>query len=79
MKKKLTRYVFKHYLGTKNLCSLCGNHGIIDTRGMQSPAGVECGRLNWCICPNGQALRKQTGLAAPKKGIFKYDNLEVYG
>lgn len=40
------------------LCSLCGNSGIIDTRATAvSAAGVNAGRLNYCICPNGQAMR----------------------
>ena len=39
------------------LCSLCGNRGTIDTRGVRTNAGVLVGRVNWCICPNGQVLR----------------------
>jgi hypothetical protein len=43
---------------TNNLCSLCGNTGIIDTRQTAiSHAGFNSGRLNWCICPNGQISR----------------------
>ena len=38
-------------------CTLCGNWGWIDTRGVRTPAGVQVGRVNYCICPNGQALR----------------------
>ena len=30
------------------LCGLCGNYGIIDTRGIRA----------FCICPNGQAMRE---------------------
>lgn len=56
----LTRYWLKHYLNPRtNLCSLCGNRGYIDTTGVKSQAGVETGRLNYCICPNGQAMRKR--------------------
>lgn len=41
------------------LCGLCGNHGVIDTRGkVHSPAGCECGVLAWCICPNGRAAKR---------------------
>lgn len=41
------------------LCGLCGNYGIVDTRGiMHSPATVECGVLAFCICPNGRSLKK---------------------
>lgn len=50
-------------LYTKNgLCSLCGNSGTIDTRGIQSTAGIPCGDLHLCICPNGQAIREQKPL-----------------
>lgn len=40
-------------------CTLCGNSGIIDSRGVKTAAGVEVGRKNWCICPNGQTIRSQ--------------------
>ena len=40
-------------------CTLCGNVGIIDSRGVRTPAGVPVGRLNWCICPNGTTMRRQ--------------------
>ena len=47
----------------KHLCCLCGNRGIIDTRGkVFSPAGIECGALVYCICPNGRSLKKQNFL-----------------
>lgn len=41
-----------------DLCSLCGNRGVIDTRGMKSPAGVDCGDVHYCICPNGRAWKR---------------------
>ena len=42
----------------KDLCGLCGNAGIIDTRGkIFSAAGVECGVLRFCICPNGRGWK----------------------
>ena len=41
-------------------CGLCGNQGFVDTRGkVFTPAGVECGVLRYCICPNGRALKTQ--------------------
>lgn len=52
----ITRYWLMHYV--KGHCTLCGNSGIIDSRGVRTAAGVEVGRRNWCICPNGQVLRK---------------------
>lgn len=54
----VVNYWHGHYTN-KGLCSLCGNSGVIDTRGVRSAAGVECGRLNFCICPNGQVMREQ--------------------
>lgn len=48
----LTYYADKH-------CTLCGNSGIIDTTGIaKTAAGLSVGRKNYCICPNGQLLRK---------------------
>ena len=51
----VTEYWLEHY--ATDVCTLCGNHGVIDTRGVKSPNGIDVGRLNYCICPNGQALR----------------------
>lgn len=56
----------KHYIVTEywlafyvdSHCTLCGNHGWVDSRGVQTPAGVTVGRMNYCICPNGQTMRK---------------------
>jgi hypothetical protein len=47
-----------------NMCSLCGQVGIVDTRGIRTPASFECGGLHYCICPNGRALKAQN---APKE------------
>ena len=55
----------KHYAVTNywlvyyciDQCTLCGNRGRIDTTGTTTTAGVPVGRVNYCICPNGQALR----------------------
>ena len=57
MNKNITNYWLDNYAADH--CTLCGNRGIIDTRGVTTPAGLEVGRLNYCICPNGQVLRKQ--------------------
>ena len=41
-----------------HLCGLCGNTGIIDTRGRAvSPAGEVTGGEFFCICPNGRCLK----------------------
>ncbi len=56
--------LWEEFLGgpAENLCGLCGNTGIIDTRGLvRTPAGVSCGVRRWCICPNGRACMEQVG------------------
>ena len=59
LRDRLTDYWRRYYIDREHaLCSLCGNHGTLDTTHVRSPAGVACGRINFCICPNGQALRK---------------------
>lgn len=62
---KLDDFWFENYMGHAGLCVLCGNTGIIDTTGTKSPAGVECGRKSWCICPNGEILREVSGGKGP--------------
>ncbi len=57
---KVTDYWLEFYINNGH-CSLCGNHGYIDTTGVRTPAGLEVGRKNFCICPNGQAMRYHTG------------------
>ena len=38
-------------------CGLCGNSGVVDTRGtLSSSTGVECGVIAMCICPTGHGL-----------------------
>lgn len=59
----VTDYWLEFY-ATKH-CTLCGNSGVIDTQGVATAAGYPVGRRNWCICPNGQAMREQTALAVP--------------
>ncbi len=46
--------------GAAHHCGLCGNSGVIDTRGrMFTPAEHECGVLAFCICPNGRVYKKK--------------------
>jgi hypothetical protein len=55
----LNQYWLKYYVDyDTNLCSLCANTGIINTEGIKSPAGMPTGRKNFCICPNGRAMRR---------------------
>lgn len=58
--ERVARYWIDHYTNN-GTCSLCGNSGRIDTRGVRSPIGILVGKLNPCICPNGQAIRKEFG------------------
>jgi hypothetical protein len=53
----ITDYWHEHYVN-RGMCSLCGNSGVIDTRGARTPMGLEVGRVNFCICPNGQLMRE---------------------
>jgi hypothetical protein len=39
-----------------DLCMLCGQKGFIRTD-QRSPAGVYCGGIGFCICPNGRAWK----------------------
>jgi len=59
----VTEYWLQYYL-VDGHCSLCGNHGMIDCREVRTPAGHKVGRLNYCICPNGQTLRYGKGASA---------------
>lgn len=54
--KPVTDYWREFYTEDK-VCSLCGNRGVVDTSGVMSPIGINVGRKNFCICPNGQDLR----------------------
>lgn len=48
----------------QSCCGLCGNSGVVDTRGkVVSPRGEDCGVRAYCICPNGRAI-KQLGVGA---------------
>jgi hypothetical protein len=62
----VVNYWAEHFIND-NLCSLCGNTGCIDTRETAvSPKGQKVGRLNHCICPNGQRLRELGGIPIPR-------------
>lgn len=52
--------------GIESYCGLCGNTGIVDTRGKaKTPTGDDCGVRACCICPNGRAI-KQLGFLLPE-------------
>lgn len=45
-------------LGVESCCGLCGNTGILDTRGkVKTPRGEDCGVRSCCICPNGRSMK----------------------
>jgi hypothetical protein len=56
----ITKYWLKYYFNGN--CVLCGNYGWLNTKGTVTPAGIPVGVITYCICPNGQALRKQEAL-----------------
>jgi hypothetical protein len=57
----LTEYWNDNYVNGCH-CSLCGNSGIIDSRGRAITGHldqvIDVGRKNYCICPNGRMMRK---------------------
>lgn len=53
----ITDYWYDHYRKNGH-CSLCGGSGRLNTTGVRTAAGLECGSENFCICPNGQAWRR---------------------
>lgn len=62
---QMTDFWHAEYADT-GFCCLCGNAGVIDTRGkVSTAAGHACGDLVWCICPNGRAMKGGTGLRKP--------------
>ena len=54
--------------GNEAYCGLCGNSGIVDTRGkVLGPTGEDCGVRACCICPNGRVLKCLGALPPPEK------------
>ena len=62
-------YWFKHYMDEH--CTLCGNSGVIDTTGAKTATGLEVGRRNFCLCPNGRAMREHSKTDVPAEPIDK--------
>jgi hypothetical protein len=57
-KNQLANLWHKEY-SKRGFCVICGNDGIIDTRGKtSSPSGFEYGTKVFCICPNGRVLKR---------------------
>lgn len=83
---KITDYWMQNYCDPVNhMCTLCGQSGVIHSEGIRTPAGLLVGRANYCICPNGQAMREQSGnltlLAVDDatRRDFERDHLHPYG
>jgi len=70
-------YWMEHY--ATDHCTLCGNTGLIDTTGKCTPAGLPVGRLNCCICPNGQSLREHGAIRGVAVCIFDHERHEPKG
>lgn len=62
-----------------NLCGLCGNHGVIDTTGLRSPAGMECGIVRFCICPNGRVFKGTDAVALTVLRHSRFHALSIAG
>jgi hypothetical protein len=55
--KAITDYWLKYYtVDSSTLCQLCANTGVLFINTF-SPAGVLVRGKQFCICPNGQAMR----------------------
>ena len=67
--KPIDHETWLEYLGPAGVqawCGLCGNFGIVDTRGsVRSPDGKECGVRAFCICPNGRLFKHKLGGVLP--------------
>lgn len=68
-RNKTVENYWAEYYTHNGLCSLCGNSGLIDTRQRAiSAAGYHSGKVNFCICPNGQLMRISNEGAEPGDG-----------
>ena len=57
------------FLGHHSCCGLCGNSGVVDTRGkVETPSGEDCGVRAFCICPNGRTLKRHLHDELPPEG-----------
>jgi len=57
-KKQLADFWLSEFC-PKGHCCICGNSGVVDTRGkVFTAAGFECGALVYCVCPNGRVQKR---------------------
>jgi hypothetical protein len=56
--------------GNRSWCGLCGNSGVVDTRGKAvSPRSEDCGVRAYCICPNGRMRKHQSNGVLPPEEV----------
>lgn len=73
-KKQLSDLWFDEY-AKRNHCCLCGNYGVINTRDkVFTAAGVECGDIAFCICPNGRSWKRQDPQAIERMKVNSPSN-----
>jgi hypothetical protein len=57
--------------GEELWCGLCGNSGVVDTRGkVVSPRGNDCGVRAFCLCPNGRTIKQLSNGVLPCEREF---------
>ena len=59
-KNQMRDFWSENFMGSDGLCGLCANHGVIDTQGrLYAPNGqYAAGGRFFCVCPNGQSLKR---------------------
>lgn len=61
MMNPITQFWLDNYV-RREMCSLCGQSGILDTRATAITAtGLRCGEVHFCVCPNGQKMKEIGG------------------
>lgn len=61
------------------LCGLCGNCGMLDTRESAIHNNKKIGVLAFCICPNGQAMKRSSRaivITVADGGIFNKEKVK---
>lgn len=62
--------------GSEAYCGLCGNRGVVDTRGrVIAPDGNDCGIRAFCFCPNGRTLKHKLDSVLPAEKSLDWHTL----
>lgn len=62
---QIAQFWLERYVSPSGHCGLCGNAGIINTKGKVFTAtGEETGIYAYCICPNGRIQERYSKRAA---------------